>query len=236
MHPFALTVQSAQKKAEVRRSVGALLASGFIQLSVLGLLLVAPFPGTSRAAKAKEGGHLVYTRDAVVVRPLGPASAGPKTARHRAKDPRPAPVDSISLTPAPPTGQIGPDLTSPTPPNPGPVGPSGQGKERVPPSPEPQLEVARPRPGGVVELPRKVKHVEPLYPAAARLARIAGDVVLEAIIDAQGNVKIVRIVQSIPLLDPAATEAVRQWKYESTLLNGVPVSVVMMVRVTFRLH
>ena len=46
--------------------------------------------------------------------------------------------------------------------------------------------------------------------------------ILEAIIDPQGNVTNVRVLRSIPLLDQSAIDAVKQWKYEPTLLNGVP--------------
>jgi len=79
------------------------------------------------------------------------------------------------------------------------------------------------RVGGEVRPPRKLHHVAPLYPAAARLARIEGDVVLEALIDLQGNVVNLAVVRSVPLLDQAALEAVRQWRYEPTRLNGVAV-------------
>ena len=60
-------------------------------------------------------------------------------------------------------------------------------------------------------------------------------VILEAIIDPGGNVTNVRVLRSIPLLDNSAIEAVRQWKYEPTLLNGVPVPIVMTVTVNFAL-
>jgi TonB family protein len=62
--------------------------------------------------------------------------------------------------------------------------------------------------------PGKKRQVEPVYPPAARDARVQGTVVLELTVDREGNVTDVRVVESIPLLDPAAVEAARQWKYE----------------------
>ena len=60
--------------------------------------------------------------------------------------------------------------------------------------------------------------------------------ILAAIIDLQGNVTNVRVLRSIALLDRAATEAVREWKYEPTLLNGIPVPIIMTVTVAFDLR
>jgi protein TonB len=81
-----------------------------------------------------------------------------------------------------------------------------------------------------------VKDVPPVYPAIARDARIQGEVVLECTIDPQGHVRELRVVRGVPLLDEAARAAVAQWVYKPTLLNGVPVAVVMNVTVTFALR
>ena len=59
---------------------------------------------------------------------------------------------------------------------------------------------------------------------------------LEAIIDRTGHVSNVRVLESIPLLDQAAMDAIAQWKYEPTMLNGVPVPIVMTVTVNFALN
>ena len=63
-----------------------------------------------------------------------------------------------------------------------------------------------------------------------------GVVILEATIGADGKVKDVRVLRSIPLLDQAAIDAVRQWEYTPTLLNNVPVPVIMTVTVQFTLN
>lgn len=91
------------------------------------------------------------------------------------------------------------------------------------------------RVGGSIREPRKVKHVNPVYPDIARQARIQGVVILECTVSAQGDVVEVKLLRSVPLLDAAAVEAVRQWRYTPTLLDGVPVPVIMTVTVNFRL-
>jgi protein TonB len=84
-----------------------------------------------------------------------------------------------------------------------------------------------------VREPTKLKHVAPVYPPAAIVARIRGTVVLECVISPVGQVTDIRVLRSRPLLDRAAVEAVKQWVYTPTLLNGVPVPVVLTVTVTF---
>jgi TonB family protein len=87
--------------------------------------------------------------------------------------------------------------------------------------------------GGQVRPPIRVKEVAPVYPAIAQSARVQGDVVIEATIDEEGKVADARVVKSVPLLDQAALDAVRQWEYRPSLLNGVPTPVVMTVTVKF---
>jgi protein TonB len=89
------------------------------------------------------------------------------------------------------------------------------------------------RVGGQIKEPKKLRNVPPVYPPIARQARIQGTVVLECVISPHGKVTDVRVVRSIPLLDASAMEAVKQWVYTPTLLNGVPVPVIMTVTVNF---
>lgn len=70
--------------------------------------------------------------------------------------------------------------------------------------------------------PRKLRHVNPEYPEPAKQARVAGIVILECTISPQGKVTAAKVVRSVPLLDAAAVEAVKQWVYEPTLVNGIP--------------
>ncbi len=87
--------------------------------------------------------------------------------------------------------------------------------------------------GGQIKTPVKTKDVQPVYPAVARSARVAGVVTIEATIGPDGKVADAKIVRSIPLLDQAALDAVRQWEYTPTLLNGVPVPVLVTVTINF---
>ena len=70
----------------------------------------------------------------------------------------------------------------------------------------------------------------------ARSARVSGIVILEAVIGPDGRVTDVTVLRSVALLDEAAVEAVQQWEYTPTLLNGVPVPVIMTVTVNFTLR
>ncbi len=90
--------------------------------------------------------------------------------------------------------------------------------------------------GGVVQRPMKVRDAAPAYPAIARAARVQGIVIIEATIGVNGNVQDAKILRSIPLLDAAALDAVRQWQFTPTRLNGMPVAVVMTVTVNFKLQ
>ena len=76
----------------------------------------------------------------------------------------------------------------------------------------------------------------PVYPQIAQSARVQGIVIIEATIGPNGKVQNARVLRSIPLLDQAALDAVRQWEYTPTLLNGVPVPVIMTVTVNFTLQ
>jgi protein TonB len=96
-------------------------------------------------------------------------------------------------------------------------------------------EAATLRVGGAVKEPRKLKHVSPAYPEIARQARVQGVVILECTIGPDGRIEQVTVLRGIPLLDAAAVEAVRQWVYAPTLVNGVPARVIMTVTVNFKL-
>jgi protein TonB len=94
-----------------------------------------------------------------------------------------------------------------------------------------------PHPGGDIRPPVLVSRIEPVYPDAARRARLEGIVVLDAIIAASGAIEEVRVVKSAgPLLDSAAAEALRRWHYRPATLNGRAVRVLLTVTVAFRLH
>jgi TonB family protein len=89
------------------------------------------------------------------------------------------------------------------------------------------------RVGGGIAPPTKIKNVNPVYPADALAARVAGVVIIEAVIGPDGKVLNARVLRSIRLLDQAALDAVRQWEFTPTLLNGTAVPVVMTATVNF---
>jgi protein TonB len=92
------------------------------------------------------------------------------------------------------------------------------------------------RVGGAVRAPMKLVDVKPVYPDDARAAGIQGVIVLDIVIGEDGSVIEARVLRSIPELDQAAIDAVGQWKFESTLLNGEPVEIEMNVTVNFTLR
>ena len=101
------------------------------------------------------------------------------------------------------------------------------------PPPPPPPPTAPVRVGGNIKPPTKTKDVRPVYPPIAQSARVSGVVIIEATIGADGRVKDAKVLRSIPLLDQAAVDAVKQWVFTPTLLNGVPVPVIMSVTLNF---
>jgi TonB family protein len=90
------------------------------------------------------------------------------------------------------------------------------------------------RVGGKIEPPIKMNDVKPVYPAIAQNAGVTGVVIIEATVGADGKVIDAKVLRSIPMLDQAALDAVRQWEYKPTLLNGVAVPVIMTVTINFK--
>jgi TonB family protein len=111
-------------------------------------------------------------------------------------------------------------------------------KRTAPPAAAAQSSKPQPiRVGGNIRVPRKLVDVRPIYPSSMRDAGREGSVPLEAIIGQDGNVLSVRVVSAEvhPDFAIAAVDAVRQWKFSPTLLNGAPVEVVMSVKIDFKL-
>ncbi len=90
--------------------------------------------------------------------------------------------------------------------------------------------------GGAIRAPKKILDVPPVYPEIAKSSGVEGLVILEAVISENGYVERVRVLRSQPLLDAAAIQAVKGWRYTPTLLNNVPVSVLITITVNFKLH
>jgi protein TonB len=111
------------------------------------------------------------------------------------------------------------------------------------PPPPPPKEVEKPKPatpqrirvGGNVQAARLRRQPKPVFPPLARQARIQGTVRFTAIIGKDGTIQNLQLISGHPLLVQSAQDAVKQWVYEPTLLNGEPVEVVTQIDVNFTL-
>jgi protein TonB len=93
------------------------------------------------------------------------------------------------------------------------------------------------RVGGDVSRPEIISQVKPVYTELARRARVTGTVIVEAIIDQQGNVTNARVLKGLPMgLDRAAVEAVQKWRFKPALLAGKPVKVYYVLTVNFQVQ
>jgi TonB family protein len=99
-----------------------------------------------------------------------------------------------------------------------------------------QVEKAKPvKATGDIKPPKLLKTVEPVYPEDAKKEGIEGIVILEATADLKGHVEKVTVLRSVPALDQAAIDAVKQWVYEPMIIDGKPKPVVFTVTVRFAL-
>ncbi|MGQ9801519.1 MAG: energy transducer TonB [Candidatus Saccharicenans sp.] len=89
---------------------------------------------------------------------------------------------------------------------------------------------------GDIKPPQLIKKVNPVYPEEARKAGVEGIVILEVTTDKSGRVVEVRVLRSVPMLDQAAIEAVKQWVYEPVIINGEPRPIMFTVTVSFKLR
>jgi protein TonB len=231
-------------------------------LAVAALVLV---PLLSREPRQEESPEPPRTRVILPVGPARPDAAQPPAiapaVTRRPGSSRPAPAPQLALRPAvmPPTvialdAETSHDLVDPVdaidPHCPFGCGPpSGDGTSDGPPGDAASGGPASnggSRGGGRgpgeplrissgFSAPRKLVHVAPDYPPIARATRIQGAVRIDCVIDPAGRVGDVRVLSGHPLLAPAAADAVREWRYEPTRLNGIPVSVVLTVTVEFRI-
>jgi len=227
------------RKAGPRRSkwtiAGSFLAHTFLLVALLVFPVLSAFDN-----------YVVQARTVAFIVPPAPVmpampSAPPKTAT-------PAPSENTNKAPiAPPQNPVTnePTLVSgpPAPPGapPGVIGNSGipgtdRGVFTAPPDPPPPA-VVKPVPvGGNIKPPTRLSYADPVYPQIAIAAKIDGMVILEATIDETGVVRDVKVLRSIPMLDQAAMDAVKRWRYTPTRLNGAAVPILLTVTVTFSLR
>lgn len=86
-----------------------------------------------------------------------------------------------------------------------------------------------------IEVPRKLKHLDPVYPELGLQARVSALVILECEVDTQGKVTSVKILRGHPIFDEAAVKAVQKWEYAPALLEGTPTPIVRTVTIDFSL-
>lgn len=184
--------------------------------------------------------HKIFVKDDPPPPPPPPVAPAPTQGSRAQVNPDAAPIqapDTIEKESAVPSvPSIGPVVEGGLPA--GLVG--GTGIEMVlavvPVPPPPQL-TTKPVPvGGHIAVPTKTRDVRPVYPSIAQAAKVSGMVIIEATIGADGRVTNARIIRSVALLDQAALDAVRQWRFSPTRLNGVPIPVIMTVTVNFSLQ
>ena len=151
----------------------------------------------------------------------------PKTIANPERQPLP-PAYSVAIpgsVPGPPDGPPGGALSSMFDMTPAP-----------PPPPRPKPHTPKRIRVGTIEQAKLIYGPKPDYPQLARMARIQGTVRLEAVIATDGTIKGLRVESGHPLLVKAALEAVEQWRYQPTLLNGDPVEVETEIDVNFALN
>ena len=148
--------------------------------------------------------------------PLPRSAPSPPPASSPPPAPSPRPVPSPSPPPSPPPEPP----SSPAPPSP----------PEPPPPPEPIDEPVR-----VADVPRQTWRVDPVYPPLQRLRRTEGFVILQVTVDREGDVSDVSVLRSdVDAFAEPAVSAVRQWRYEPTVIDGRPVSVVFTFTLFFR--
>ena len=220
------------------RFLGALPISIAAHFAVVIVVLIVPLTANV-ALPPPERGLPEFVRIASPPAPPAFAPATPRPAANVLPDPDFVP------TVAPPT--IQPEFERPGPGVDVPIGtpggsPDGFGEAlgisppvARPPADPPQGP-ATVRMAQLPEPPRKVVDARPVYPDLARTARVEGTVILEAVLDTSGRVTQLHVVRSVPLLDQAALDAVRQWRYSPSLYGGKPVSVLMTITIRFTLN
>ena len=245
----AYLIYSAAKTGEWKRAT--LPLAYVFQGIVVCVLLLFPLVSTQALPDA----HRLF-EVLMPTPPAGPPSAAARPVKPVIQSPRPSVFVVPFRIPRGITREIEqPDSSQIAPSNidfvPGGVnaGPGGAGNNPVLNSilagarPDPPIPVAS-RPahdkpihvGGNVEQAKLIFHPNPQYPELAKMARIQGTVVLQAIISRDGTIQDLKAISGHPLLVPAALDAVRRWRYQPTLLNGDAVEVVTDVQVRFILN
>lgn len=210
-----------------------LVLSIVVHLAAIGAVIVVPLIATDVLPEPRRAVEFVEVRPIEIEPPPPPIQQRNETPPPQAS-PNAAPIEvPIGVAPEP-------DVAPPPPLDPGfstvegvaILGDAGDATPLL----APPVKASPVRVGGTISRPERIHYVAPEYPALALAARREGTVILEAVLDTDGSVREARVLRSIPLLDAAALEAVQQWRFTPTLLNGEPVPVVLTVTVVFSLR
>jgi periplasmic protein TonB len=170
----------------------------------------------------------------VTLRPARPDASAPEHDINPAPAPRDAPstiepevVPRGAEYPGPSLGVLGPSSS---------IGIIDASRSVAVQLPEPARPAGPVRVGDLPVAPVKTVDTRPIYPDIARRARVEGTVVMEAVLDTSGRVTQLHVMKSVPLLDQAALDAVRQWRYTPSVYAGRPVSVLMTITIRFTLQ
>jgi periplasmic protein TonB len=235
--PRDLFAGTFDRKAGPRRSKWTIAGSFLAHIFLLVGLLVFP-------VLSAFDNYVVQARSVSFIVPPAPVMPAMPAAPPKSAAPAPS---KVAAPIAPPQNPVTEEPTV----NAGPPAPPGAppgviGKSSIPgtgrsvftglPDPPPPA-VVKPMPvGGNIKAPTRLSYADPVYPQIAIAAKIDGMVILEATIDETGVVRDVKVLRSIPMLDQAAMDAVKRWRYTPTRLNGVAVPILLTVTVTFALR
>ncbi len=227
-------LESTNEKKKTNKGWGFIL-SGIVQAAILGVLILIPLIYTEALPKAMLSTLLIAPPPppppppppAVVKTIIKPVARLIQSGK--LMQPRAIPKEVAVFKEA----ELPPDVI-----NPGATtgvfgGIPGQGMVSLAPPPPKPTAPQRVKQGGQVTAASLVTQTRPVYPALARQARIQGSVILHAIIDKDGKVAQLEVISGHPLLVQSALDAVKQWRYKPTMLNGDPVEVDTTITVTF---
>jgi protein TonB len=226
--------------------VGLFTAGGAIVGSLLGLALAGAAIVRGNERSVREVAWAAVAANVFALATLVPLGAAALMVRaspvpifepddETLPEPAQVPAGGAFVDPPPPPPPPPPSTVAERPASVSPVAPPQTNPPAANGAPSLPAEAPPVRVGGGVAEPRKRRHVAPVYPKEAIQARLQGVVILECTIDKEGRVAEVRVLRGATLLNEPAIEAVRQWEYEPTLLNGVAVPVRMTVTVSFKL-
>jgi len=237
---FNELLESAVVKKQTKKGLAFVASAGF-QLACLVVLLLLPLIYTQALPKAIIRSLVI----SVVPSPLEPTRAqvasapAPKRTVHfmrdtilRAPTRIPPTVSMLNESELPPELPANPFLSEFSGVN---LVDAQPDSTHAPAPPKPSSELPRVKLGGDVQAAKILSRIQPIYPVLALQAGIQGEVILHAIIGKEGRVSELEVISGHPLLARAALEAVKQWRYQPTMLNREPVEVDTTITVTFAL-